>query len=110
MRVAMRPRSTRFEPLAFLRGVQPLVPRVRLSVLLAGPRPSGSADLSRRCQGCCPPSPSSQSSGCPLLHCARCDKHRAVSFHHRTVGERLVALEVGLPHLVNPARRMLERI
>ncbi len=33
---------------------------LRLSVLLAGPRPSGSAGPSRRCQGCCPPSPPSQ--------------------------------------------------
>ncbi len=50
-----------------LRGVQPLVPHVRLSVSLAGPGPSGSAGPSRRCQGCCPPSPSSQGSGCPQL-------------------------------------------
>jgi len=35
-----------------LRGFQPLVPRVHLSVSLAGPTPSDSADASRRCQGC----------------------------------------------------------
>ena len=87
VRAAMRPRSTRFEPLGLLRSVQPLVPRVRLSVLLAGPGPSGSTGPSRRCQGCCPPSPSSQGSGCPQLLCARCDERTAVSFHHRTVGE-----------------------
>ena len=34
-----------------LRSVQPLVSRVRLSVSLAGPTPSDSADVSRRCQG-----------------------------------------------------------
>jgi len=73
-----------------LRGVQPLVPHVRLSVSLAGPGPSGSAGPSRRCQGCCPPSPSSQGSGCPQLRPARCDEPEAVSFHHRRVRERLV--------------------
>jgi hypothetical protein len=50
-----------------LRSVQPLVPHVRLSVLLAGPGPSGSADPSRRCQGCFPPSAASPASGCPQL-------------------------------------------
>jgi len=35
-----------------LRGVQPLVFHVHLSVSLAGPRPSDGAGLSRRCQGC----------------------------------------------------------
>ncbi len=67
VRTALRPRSTRFEPLGLLRGVQPLVPHVRLFVLLAGPRPSGSAGPSRRCQGCCPPSPPPRGSGCPQL-------------------------------------------
>ena len=43
-----------------LRGLLPLVPRVHLSVSLAGPAPSDSAGASRRCQGCfrlhrCPP-------------------------------------------------------
>ena len=43
-----------------LRGFLPLVPRVHLSVSLAGPAPSDSAGASRRCQGCfrlhrCPP-------------------------------------------------------
>ena len=40
-----------------LRGFQPLVPHVCLSVLLAGPGPSGSAGPSRRCQGCFRPHP-----------------------------------------------------
>jgi hypothetical protein len=37
-----------------LRGFQMLVSHVHLSVLLAGPESSDSADSSRRCQGCLP--------------------------------------------------------
>ena len=70
-----------------------MVPHVRLSVSLAGPRPSGSAGPSRRCQGCLPPSPASPGSGCPQLQWTRCDESTAVSFHHGTVRERLVAHE-----------------
>ena len=88
-----------------LRGVQTLVSLVHLPVSLAGPRPSGSAGPSRRCQGCCPPSPSSQGSGCPQLQPARCDEPMAVSFHHRKVQERLVALEIGDPQPVRSAWR-----
>ena len=47
--------------------------------------------------GLLPPSPSSQGSGCPQLLPARCDEPEAVSFHHRTVQQRLVALDVGDP-------------
>ena len=104
VRAATQPRSARFELVGLLRGVQPLVPHVHLSVLLAGPGPSGSAGPSRRCQGCCPPSPSSPGSGCPQLQPARCDGPAAVSFHHRTVQERLVALDVGDPQLVRRRR------
>ena len=57
VRAAAQPRSARFELVALLRGVQSLVPHVRLSVLLAGPGPSGSAGPSRRCQGCFHPPP-----------------------------------------------------
>ena len=64
---ASRPRSARLEPMDALRGVRTLVPHVRLSVLLAGPRPSGSTGQSRRCQGRLPPSPASPGSGCPQL-------------------------------------------
>ena len=83
-----------------LRSVQPLVPHVRLSVSLAGPGPSGSAGPSRRCQGCFHPPPRPRRSGCPQLQRACCDRPMAVSFHHRTVRERLVALDVGDPQLV----------
>ena len=38
-----------------LTGRHALVPRVHLLALLAGPGPSGSADPSRRCQGCSHP-------------------------------------------------------
>ena len=72
-----------------LRGVQPLVSHVRLSVWLAGPGPSGCSGPSRRCQGCFPPFLASPSSGCPQLHPARCDEPEAVSFHHRKVRKRL---------------------
>lgn len=68
-----------------LRSFQTLVPHVYLPISLAGPRPSGSTGPSRRCRGCCPPSPVSPGSGCPQLHVARCDEPQAVSFHHRTV-------------------------
>jgi hypothetical protein len=51
-----------------LRGVRTLVPHVHLPVLLAGPGPSGSTGPSRRCRGCCPPSPAPPGSGCPQLH------------------------------------------
>jgi hypothetical protein len=101
VRAALQPRSARFELVGLLRSVQSLVPHVRLSVSLAGPGPSDGADPSRRCQGCCPPFPSSQRSGCPQLQPARCDGPTAVSFHHRTVRERLVALEVSYPDVGN---------
>ena len=41
---------------------------LRLLTLLAGPGPSGSADPSRRCRGCFPPSPAIPGSGCLQLH------------------------------------------
>jgi hypothetical protein len=66
---ADRPRSTRFEPAELLSGVPPLVPAlVRLSVLLAGPGPSGGTGPSHRCRGCFPPSLAPPRSGCPQLH------------------------------------------
>ncbi len=104
--VAARPRSARFEPLVVLRSFPSLVPHVRLSVLLAGPGPSGGADPSRLCQGCCPPKPPvPQGSGCPQLQRALCDKHEAVSFHHRTVRKRLVALDIRQPSVADDPSR-----
>jgi hypothetical protein len=85
VRAAARPTSTRLEPEGRLRSVLPLVSLVHLLTPLAGPKPSGSTGPSRRCQGCCPPSPASPGSGCPQLQTARCDEPKAESFHLRTV-------------------------
>ena len=63
-----QPISARLEPVFDSRSVQPLIPRVHLPVLLAGPDPSGSTGPSRRCRGCLPPSPVSPGSGCPQFH------------------------------------------
>ena len=98
--VATRPQSASIEPLGLLRSFQSLVPHVRLSVLLAGPGPSGGTGPSRRCQGCFPPSPPLQRFRLPSASRARCDEHEAVSFHHRTVRKRLLALYVGQPQPV----------
>jgi hypothetical protein len=50
-----RPISARFGAGSVLRDFQAPVPRVLLSVTLAGPAPSGSASTPRRCQGCSRP-------------------------------------------------------
>jgi hypothetical protein len=57
VRAATQPVSVRLELVALLRGVQPLVPHVRLSVSLAEPGPSDSADPPRRCRGLLPALP-----------------------------------------------------
>ena len=67
VRTATQPISTGLELAGNLRGVTVLVSLVHLPVSLAGPRPSGSADPSRRCRGCLPPSPAFPGSGCPQL-------------------------------------------
>ncbi len=100
VRAATHPRSVRFEVVALLRGFQPVVPHVRLSVSLAGPRPSDGAGPFRRCQDCFHPHPLSRGSGCPQLSTTCCDRPPAVSFHHRKVQQRLVALNVGHPEPV----------
>jgi hypothetical protein len=73
------------------------VPHVHRPVLLAGPRPSGSAGPSRRCRGCLPPSPASPGSGCPQLQPPCCDKAAAKVSHLHSIPQRLVALHVPIP-------------
>jgi hypothetical protein len=73
------------------------VPHVHRPVLLAGPRPSGSAGPSRRCRGCLPPSPASPGSGCPQLQPPCCDKAAAKVSHLHSIPQRLVALDVPIP-------------
>ena len=80
-----------------LRGFVTLVPHVRLSVSLARPRPSGSTDLPRRCQGCFPPSPASPGSGCPQLQPACCDSPAVKVSHPHSNPQRLVAHLVDEP-------------
>jgi hypothetical protein len=61
VRSAIRPASARFWVGVFrLRGVQPLVPHVCLSVSLAEPAPSGSSGTTRRCRGLLHQPPSRQ--------------------------------------------------
>ena len=47
--------------------------------------------------GLLPPSPATPGSGCPQLLPGCCDIPTAVSFHHRTVKQRLVAHQVPFP-------------
>ncbi len=47
--------------------------------------------------GLLPPSPATPGSGCPQLLPGCCDIPTAVSFHHRTVKQRLVAHQVAFP-------------
>ena len=104
---------------AVLRSVQsPASSRITFLSRQAGPGPSGSTGPFRRCHRCCPPSPPLRGSGCPQLQYARCDEHKAVSFHHRTIRKRLVALDIRHPQAVRrrdsqsaypPGRRACER-
>ena len=64
---------------------------LRLLTLLAGPGPSGSADPSRRCRGCFPPSPAIPGSGCLQLQPDRCDGPAVEPFHLHTITQNLVA-------------------
>ncbi len=77
-----------------------LVPCVHLPISLAGPEPSDGAGPSRLCQGRLPPSPASPGIRLPSATSARCDGLKAVSFHHRMVQQRLVALQVRHPQQV----------
>ena len=62
-----RPVSTRFKPVNALKGVMTPVPRILLSVSLAGPAPSGSPGHAPAWSGPLPPSPAPPGSGCPQL-------------------------------------------
>lgn len=69
-----------------LRGFLTLVhSRYTFPHCLPGAESSDSSDSPRLCQGCLPPSPSSQGAGYPQLLSTRCDGPMAVSFHHGTV-------------------------
>ena len=82
-----------------LEGRLTLVSSVHLPVSLAEPRPSDGAGLSRLCQGCLPPSPASPGVGLPS-ESVRYVGLAAVPFHHRTVNQRLVALDIPGPDTV----------
>ena len=81
---------------------QTLVSLVRPLVLLAEPAPSGSADTSRHCRGCFPPSPAPPGSGCPQLHqtaatAQRCRSHTLHSANQAPHGARCAADESHTP-------------
>src|SRR4051794_30778214 len=99
VRAAIQPRSARLELVALLRGVQPLVltyafpsglPDPDHLAVLARPVVVRAASALVRIPGVKLPSASP----------ARCDGPVAVSFHHRSVRERLVALDVSDPQLI----------
>src|SRR5207247_7794434 len=76
---------------------------LRLLTSLAGPGSSGSADPSRRCRGCFPPSPAIPGSGCRPLHQTAATARRwspsiSTRIQVRSVRGALPALPpVGLP-------------
>jgi hypothetical protein len=94
VRAATQPISVRLELVALLRGFQPLVPHVRLSVSLAEPEPSDSADPPRRCQGLLPTLTGVSRIRLPQLLPGRCDGQAVKVSHPHSVRERLVALDV----------------
>lgn len=67
------------------------VPRVLLSIMLAGPAPSGGTATSRLCQGRFPPSPAPPGSGCPQLQQPCCDRALAKVSHLHSNQQRLTA-------------------
>ncbi len=90
---------------AGLRGFRTPVPRVRLSISLAGPGPSDNAGPSRRCRGCSHPTPAPPGSGCPQASPDRCDGPATKDSHLRSNPQRLVAHKVHQPHPVAWAGR-----
>lgn len=75
-----RPKSARLESVSRLKDVTTPVPRVLLSITLAGPTPSGSADMSRLCQGCSHPH-RHHPAGLPSATSTCCDKQTAAVSH-----------------------------
>ena len=102
VRGATRPMSARFRVGGFvLRSVQPLVPRVCLSVSLAEPAPSGSTGTARRCRGLLhqpPPRRGSRPSSSFQTPAATGIPRWPPTTAR--VRERLVALDVGHPQLI----------
>ena len=90
-----------------LRGVQTLVPHVHLPVVLAEPARSDGAARVPALSGPLSTLPDVPRLRLPSASATRCDGPRAVSFHHRTVEQRLVALQVGHPQPIRGRRAEL---
>jgi hypothetical protein len=113
---ADRPRSARFEPALPLAGVPPLVHcTLHRPALLAGPGPSGSADPSRRCQGCSHPAWRLPGRAALSFSRAAATAQRWVPSPHpvtqRLVAHALVAVQLGGPLTwpPRPPTRSLDR-
>ena len=109
VRGAIRPMSARFRVGgSVLRSVQPLVPRVCLSVSLAEPAPSGSTGTTRRCRGLLHQPPPCRGDRPSSSFCtpAATGVQRWPPTTAR-VRERIVALEIDHPQLVRSLRREL---
>lgn len=92
------------------------VPRVLLSITLAGPAPSGSTGHVPALSGPLSPSPASPGSGCPQLQPCCCDSGLVQAFHLHSNQQRLTAqtesepepvlMDIARPHLAeDPAFR-----
>jgi len=90
-----------------LRGVQPLVSHVHLSVLLAGPDRSDGAAAVPALSGLLSTLPGVSRVRLPSVSPARCDGPEEKVSHLLSVQERLVALEVGHPEPVGLVRAEL---
>ena len=83
-----------------MRGVQTLVSHVHLPVVLAEPARSDSAARVPALSGLLSALTDVSRLRLPSASSTCCDRPKAVSFHHRTVEQRLVALDVRYPQLV----------
>ena len=97
VRVAVQPRSARFELAGRLRGVQTLVSHVHLPVSFAGPGPSDSAGPSRLCRGCLPPNRSVPTSRAAPNFTSPLRRTGGGVLSSPHGSQRLVALQVTLP-------------